>query len=87
MYFCKRMHQECQFNLFCQYMLLLTKVKVFKLTKHKQELDGTPLAGISLLDMLIAALEAKSCTKIPIATTSNSNLSILKGKLTQIAKK
>ena len=41
--------KNTQFNLFCQYMLLLTKVKqVFKLIKDKKEIGATLLAVISL---------------------------------------
>ena len=37
--------------------------------------------------MLVAALKAESCPKIPTPTTSNSNFSILHWKLAQIAQK
>ena len=37
--------------------------------------------------MLMTALKANPVAKIPIPTISNSNFSILHGKLTQIAKK
>ena len=42
-------------------MLLLAKVKQFKLINHKKEIGVTLLAAISLQDMLMAGLKAKSC--------------------------
>ena len=77
-----------QFNLFYQYMLLLTNVKQFSnLLNIKKEVRVTLFAAVSLLHMSMTYLNVNPVPKIPIATTSNSNFSILHGKLTQIAKK
>ena len=48
-YSCKLTHKNARFNFFCQYMLLLTKVKqAFKLLKDKKVIAVTLLAVISL---------------------------------------
>ena len=48
-YSCKTWIKNAHFNPFCQYMLLLTKIKqVFKLTKDKKEIGVTFLAVIPL---------------------------------------
>ena len=43
-YFCKQVIKNAHFNPFCQYMLLLPKVKqVFKLMKDKKEIAPSSL--------------------------------------------
>ena len=54
--------KNAQFNLFYQYMLLLTQVKLFSnLLNIKKEVGVTLLTAISLKDMLMVALKAKYC--------------------------